>query len=84
MKKLTPHQIDVLKVLYDDGEITTFDDGTVYLDDVDGNTLPFRKDTFKKLLSKELIVYCYSPALGVECYGITDKGTALLRLSNSN
>jgi len=79
--KTSKHQLEVLKILYEDGDIKSFDDGDLIFSDSDGNILGLRKDTFKTLLNKQLVVFSYAPAIGVNCYGITTKGSEFVRSS---
>lgn len=75
---LTMHQVDVMCILSEGGKIFSFDDGTVGLDDWEGNSLHFRKDTFEKLLKHNLIYHTETPALGCEIYEISERGHLFL------
>lgn len=57
-------------VLKQGGRIFSFDDGTVGLDDVDGNTLKFYYPTFRWLLNKGFIEVAERPSIGCEIYCI--------------
>lgn len=70
--KLSETQLHVLAILKDGGRLFIFEDGDIGLDDVDGNTLPFRGSTFDCLVSMKLIETIERPALGVEIYGLTE------------
>lgn len=69
--KLSPAQSSALHVLKNGGRIFSFDDGTVGLDDADGNTLSFSRSIFTVLLKNEWIEVWERPSIGCEVYALS-------------
>lgn len=73
--RLTRYQKRILFELAMGGKIFAFDFPLEYgFDDVDGNSYPFRKDTFDILNSKGLIEVSERPSLTCQIYGLSKKG----------
>lgn len=76
--KTSYHQWRALDELNDGGKIFEFEDGSVGLDSVYGDTLKFRKSTFNFLVKNNLITIIERPSLGCMVYGITENGKITL------
>ena len=67
--KLTQYQKQVIEELKNGGKIFEFDFPIEYgFDDSDGNSLPFRKDTFRALNDSGLIEVSERPSLTCRVY----------------
>ena len=81
--RLTRYQKRVLFELAMGGKIFAFDFPVEYgFNDVDGNSYPFRKDSFDILLDNGFIQVCERPSLTCQIYGLSKKAEAYISKFN--
>lgn len=73
--KLSKYQKYILLSLYNGGKIFEFDFPSEYgFDDADGNSHPFRKDSFKRLSESGLLEVSERPSIICRIYGLSQLG----------